>query len=106
MGRRVLWWRLQPWAGPVGRRCAHAYYSTKYAFAALKADGSVVAWGSSTNGGDCSKVQGQVVADVQSIYNAECAFAALKADGSVVAWGSERQLEKARQTAAASFHKR
>ena len=42
-------------------------YSTTSAFAALKADGSVVAWGDSYDGGDCSKVQEQVAVDVQSI---------------------------------------
>ena len=64
----------------------------------------MVAWGGA--GGDCSKVQEKLAADVQSIYSTTSAFAALKADGSVVAWGYERQLEEARQMAAASFHKR
>merc|ERR1712118_386360 len=64
-------------------------HSTKYAFAALKADGSVVAWGYKDDGGDCSKVQEQLAAGVQSLYSNEHAFAALKADGSVVAWGSK-----------------
>ena len=44
-------------------------YSTTSAFAALKADGSVVAWGSPGSGGDCSEVQAQLTADVQSIYS-------------------------------------
>ena len=62
-------------------------YSTTYAFAALKADGSVVTWGNSSSGGDCSKVQEQLAADVNLIHSTRYAFAALKADGSVVAWG-------------------
>jgi len=39
-------------------------YATDTAFAALKAGGSVVAWGDKDWGGDCSKVQAQV--DVQA----------------------------------------
>lgn len=69
-------------------------YSTQYAFAALKADKSVVSWGGDGTYGDVgySKVQGQLV-DVQSfldIYTTNNAFAARKADGSVVVWGSDR----------------
>merc|ERR1712118_400718 len=63
---------------------------TGAAFAALKDDGSVVAWGSKSNGGDCSKVQQQVSSNVQSIYSTDTAFAALKKDGSVVTWGSKQ----------------
>lgn len=47
----------------------------------------MVAWGDAGGGGDCSKVQAQLV-DVQSIYSTDEAFAALKGDGSVVAWGN------------------
>ena len=61
------------------------------ATAALKTDGSVVTWGAETNGGDCSKVQEQLV-DVWYIYASEYAFAALKADGSVVSWGTTNAL--------------
>ena len=59
-------------------------YADKMAFAALKADGSAVAWGNKYNGGDPSEVQHQLV-DVGSIYSTEFAFVALKADGIVVA---------------------
>ena len=55
--------------------------------AALKADGSAVAWGEVYDGRGCRKVQEQLAADVQSICFTRNAFAALKADGSVVAWG-------------------
>jgi alpha-tubulin suppressor-like RCC1 family protein len=64
------------------------------AFSALKADGSVVAWGHKDDGGDSSEVQGQLV-DVQSIYSTDKAFSALKADGSVVAWGDQKAQAKA-----------
>jgi flagellin-like hook-associated protein FlgL len=59
-----------------------------YAFAALKADGSVVTWGSSTTGGNSSAVAAQLASGVQAIYSTSQAVAALKANGSVVTWGS------------------
>merc|ERR1712224_609408 len=80
-------------------------YSTTSAFAALKADGSVVSWGGLPDtrrigdGAEAfkesySKVEDQLV-DVQSICSTTSAFAALKADGSVVAWGDARDQAKA-----------
>ena len=59
-----------------------------YAFAALKADGSVVTWGSSSTGGNSSAVAAQLASGVEAIYSTSQAVAALKADGSVVTWGS------------------
>ncbi|TXI41162.1 MAG: DUF4347 domain-containing protein [Nitrosomonas sp.] len=56
------------------------------AFAALKADGSVVTWGDSSYGGDSSGVASKLV-NVKQIYSNRSAFAALKEDGTVVAWG-------------------
>ena len=64
--------------------------ATSYAFAALKANGTVVTWGDKTEGRDCSKVQAQLI-DVQHISSTSEAFAALKADGTVVAWGGPYQ---------------
>ena len=60
-----------------------AVYSTGQAFAALKTDGSIVAWGNSSNGG----LDPGITSGVVSIYSTINAFAALKSDGSVVAWG-------------------
>ena len=57
------------------------------AFAVLKADGSVVTWGSSFWGGDSSVVAAQLSAGVTQIFSTFGAFAALKANGSVVTWG-------------------
>ena len=61
-----------------------AIYSTYYAFAALKEDGTVEAWGDSVYGGSGvpSNLSGK------AIYSTERAFAALKEDGTVEAWGS------------------
>ena len=57
------------------------------AFAALRADGSVVTWGYGPYGGDAAAVGSQLV-NVVSLAATEQAFAALRADGSVVTWGS------------------
>ncbi|MEB3259770.1 MAG: ELWxxDGT repeat protein, partial [Cyanobacteriota bacterium] len=59
-----------------------------FAFAALKAGGSVVAWGDANSGGDISAVATQLASDVTRIASTSSAFAALKADGSVVPWGN------------------
>lgn len=58
------------------------------AFAAITANGSVVAWGSNANGGSATRVAGSLSSNVTSIYSNGYAFAALKQDGSVVTWGS------------------
>ena len=65
-----------------------AISSTRLAFAAIKADGSVVTWGRKGDGGDSSAVQQQLTA-VSSISSTHHAFAAITADGSVVTWGLE-----------------
>ncbi|MFN9694099.1 MAG: hypothetical protein ACK550_09980 [Synechococcaceae cyanobacterium] len=63
------------------------------AFAALKADGSVVTWGGESPfvwggaGGDSSGVAAQLGSGVTHIFSNRLAFAALKSDGSVVTWG-------------------
>jgi Ca2+-binding RTX toxin-like protein len=64
-------------------------WSNGDAFAALRADGSVVTWGSASYGGDSRTVANQLdgTVDVTQIYSADGAFAALRADGSVVTWG-------------------
>ena len=61
-----------------------AIYSTGSAFAALKEDGTVAAWGSSYNGG--SGVPSGL-SNVRAIYSTGYAFATLKEDGTVAAWG-------------------
>ena len=68
-------------------------YANDWAFAALRADGSVVAWGRKEAGGDASEVQHQLV-DVGDIYATLAAFAAFKADGTVVAWGQGPEIDE------------
>jgi hypothetical protein len=58
-------------------------YSNWYAFAALKNNGTVVAWGNPTFGG----ASPTGLTDVATIYSNGSVFAALKNDGSVFAWG-------------------
>ena len=64
-----------------------AVYSTPLAYAALKADGSVVTWGDIASGGNSSAVAVQLASGVNAVFANQTAFAALKADGSVVTWG-------------------
>ena len=72
------------------------YYGTRheignrFAFAALKSDGSVVTWGASESGGNSSSVSSRLTSGVTQIFStcSSGAFAALKSDGSVVTWGS------------------
>ncbi|AFZ51651.1 choice-of-anchor Q domain-containing protein [Dactylococcopsis salina] len=68
------------------------------AFAALKEDGSVVAWGLDNRGGDltgssdfATGVPRGELDNVQNIFSNSNAFAALKEDGSVVTWGSSER---------------
>ena len=65
-------------------------FNNDYAFAALAANGSVMAWGQNANGGELgsasSALNGDI--DVTHIYSNNAAFAALRADGSVVSWGN------------------
>jgi hypothetical protein len=68
------------------------------AFAALRADGTVVSWGNIRYGGSTSAVREQLTQVVQIVgsggadqgYYDRGRFAALRADGSVVTWGSYR----------------
>jgi alpha-tubulin suppressor-like RCC1 family protein len=64
-------------------------FSTEWAFAALRADGSVVTWGDADYGGDSSAVATSLdgTIDVTQVFSNYNAFAALRADGSVVTWG-------------------
>ena len=62
-------------------------FSSRYAFAALKNDGSVVAWGDPLRGGDTGDAQRLLRKGVQSVASTGTSFAALKKNGRVVTWG-------------------
>ena len=59
------------------------------AFAALKGDGSVVAWGDPRSGGDASQVSARL-RGVARVFATRGAFAALTRGGAVVVWGYPR----------------
>ena len=58
------------------------------AMAAVKSDGTVVAWGNPDYGGDYSSVSNQLT-NVVRVFDGRKAFAALRADGTVVTWGNQ-----------------
>eukprot|EP01064_Diplonema_japonicum_P009272 TRINITY_DN16739_c0_g1_i1.p1 TRINITY_DN16739_c0_g1~~TRINITY_DN16739_c0_g1_i1.p1 ORF type:complete len:607 (+),score=146.92 TRINITY_DN16739_c0_g1_i1:64-1884(+) len=59
-------------------------YTNEWAFAALKVDGTVVAWGDPDYGGDATGVITDTVADIVSTAQA---FAAISHNGQVFTWG-------------------
>ena len=68
-------------------------YCTQGALAAIKAGGSVVAWGNAKRGGRIRAVKDKTASNVERIYPSKVAFAAKKADGSVIAWGDAPAVE-------------
>lgn len=62
-------------------------FANERAFATLRADGSVVAWGDPAYGGDATLVSALLSSGVVQVFSNKKSFAALKSDGSVVAWG-------------------
>ena len=69
-----------------GRACLVLLHAAA-AFAALKADGSVITWGSAESGGDSSTVRDALSSGVRQVVGNAGAFAAVKTDASVVTWG-------------------
>ncbi|TAN48428.1 MAG: DUF4347 domain-containing protein, partial [Methylococcaceae bacterium] len=66
-------------------------FRNDWAFAVIKADGSVFTWGPAGYGGNGSHLPAGLngTVDVTQIFSSERAFAALRADGSVVTWGNK-----------------
>ncbi|CAE8721163.1 unnamed protein product [Polarella glacialis] len=62
--------------------------SQSLAFAAMKANGSVVTWGNALHGGDSSAVAALLNEGVVHVCGNGFAFAAIKTNGSVVTWGN------------------
>ncbi|RYZ75871.1 MAG: hypothetical protein EOP05_06685, partial [Proteobacteria bacterium] len=62
--------------------------SNGVALAALKDDGSVVAFGYASAGGDASKVADKLKSGVVTVKPTSLGFIALKSDGSAVLWGN------------------
>ena len=63
-------------------------FFNKYAFAEIRDDNTVVAWGEEGKGGDTSSVSSQLT-NVTTVASTHGAFAAIKDNGSVVTWGDE-----------------
>lgn len=64
-------------------------YANGIAYAALRADGSVITWGTGDGGGNSSAVSAALNGDIDviQIYSNGYAFAALRIDGSLITWG-------------------
>lgn len=78
----------RPGDGSVWQTGTGNAWPNEAAFLALKADGSVVAWGSVGNGADLSGVESLLGTEVSKVYSTSSAFAALMQDGAVISWGS------------------
>ena len=63
--------------------CKHSMYANEKAFAALRGDGSIAAWGDSVSGGSGAPSGSGFTA----VFSTRYAFAALRGDGSIAAWG-------------------
>ncbi|MEY4244334.1 MAG: hypothetical protein RLZZ245_1919, partial [Verrucomicrobiota bacterium] len=70
-------------SGSIGSTGSGRQFRNREAFAALKADGSITAWGNPITGGSGSPAG----TGYKAVYSSSEAFAALKADGSITAWG-------------------
>ena len=62
-------------------------YTNRYAMAAIKEGGQVVAWGDPLRGGDTGDAQQELDHNVVSISSTGTSFAALKRNGKVITWG-------------------
>ncbi|MEY3280756.1 MAG: hypothetical protein RL674_741, partial [Pseudomonadota bacterium] len=77
---------MPPFTSDVSTQSFNEQNQNTGAFAVIKNDGSVVAWGNPETGGDSSLVSNLLdgTINVAQIYSAKNSFAALRADGSVV----------------------
>ena len=85
----TMWIPVAPSGGGTGN--SFSQWRNASAFAALKADGSVVTWGADWAGGSTATQTPEgdnLTSGVTQIFSTQDAFAALKADGSVVTWGN------------------
>ena len=64
-------------------------YATGWAFAALKENGQVVAWGNPTYGGNPQNVKLALASNVKSVHTDYHGFVAVTNGGTVVMWGKQ-----------------
>lgn len=74
---------------PLLNRNVSFILATAGAFAALKTDGSVVAWGDREAGGGMSTIVNLDLFGIERVFSNRAAFAALHKSGSVITWGSK-----------------
>lgn len=85
---------LTPNKGYVDLRNIKDVSATKKAFAAIKTNGRVVAWGQKEYGADSNYNRFGLIDNVKKIYGRHNYFAAINNDGSVSTWGNiEQQAE-------------
>ena len=67
--------------------------SNDKAFAALREDGSVVAWGDFIGGGDTTNVSDALDGSTKviTILSTSTAFSAVREDGSIISWGDSNR---------------
>jgi len=61
-----------------------------FAFAAIRQDRTVIAWGSDESGGDIESSERAMLYEVESISHTNAAFAAIRRGGAVVTWGKAK----------------
>ena len=78
---------LLSWTKLIDSRYQSEFRLTNYVFCALKSDGSLVAWGTSSYGGSTTTVANDLTSGVVEVFSTFYAIAALKSTGQVVVWG-------------------
>jgi len=61
-----------------------------FAFAAIRQDRTVIAWGADDAGGDIEAPERKMLYEVESISHTNAAFAAIRRGGAVVTWGKAK----------------
>ena len=61
-----------------------------FAFAAIRQDRTVIAWGADDAGGDIEAPERKMLYEVESIAHTNAAFAAIRRGGAVVTWGKAK----------------
>ena len=88
--KTIFCWGKGIWGGNTPSDSNNVIYvcPSRYSFTALKNDGRVITWGTTTGGSSSPEVVvPSDLLNVIEVYSTESAFAALKSDGTVVAWG-------------------
>ena len=75
---------------PTGTEPFKQVASNPFAFAALKSDGQVIAWGDEASGGSLRTVEEALsaAANIASVVGSSRAFAATTSTGEVIVWGN------------------